>query len=131
MCDRCRRRVRSGGCTEAPRGGPAGRPRTGETILGGTDYGPESDTLEAVRLCLERGADVNEVDANGVTALHDAVVRGPDVLRLLLDHGAKRDMKDTRGRTPLDVAQGVRAPGEAQRMKTSPLREASAAFLRR
>jgi ankyrin repeat protein len=105
--------------------------RTGETILGGTDYGPESDTLEAVRLCLERGADVNEADANGVTALHDAVVRGPDVLRLLLDHGAKRDVKDKRGRTPLDVAQGVRAPGEAQRMKTSPLREASAAFLQR
>jgi ankyrin repeat protein len=39
-----------------------------------------------------------------VTALHDAVVRGPDVLRLLLDHGAKLDMKDKRGRTPLDVA---------------------------
>ncbi len=32
--------------------------RTGETILGGSDYGPESDTLEAVRLCLERGANV-------------------------------------------------------------------------
>ncbi|MEP7304000.1 MAG: ankyrin repeat domain-containing protein [Acidobacteriota bacterium] len=105
--------------------------RTGETILGGKDYGPESDTLEAVRLCLEKGASVNDVDANGVTALHDAVVRGPDVLRLLLDHGATLDVKDKRGRTPLDVAQGVRAPGEAQRMNTSPLREASAAFLRR
>jgi len=104
--------------------------RTGETILGGKDYGPESDTLEAVRLCLEQGASVNDVDANGVTALHDAVVRGPDVLRLLLDHGATLDVKDTRGRTPLDVAQGVRAPGESQRMNTSPLRAASAAFLR-
>jgi hypothetical protein len=39
-------------------------------------------------------------------------------------------VKDKRGRTPLDVAQGVRAPGEAQRMKTSALREASAVFLR-
>ena len=105
--------------------------RTGETILGGKDYGPESDTLEAVRLCLEQGASVNDVDANGVTALHDAVVRGPDVVRLLLDHGATLDVKDKRGRTPLDVAQGVRAPGESQRMNTSPLREASAAFLRR
>jgi ankyrin repeat protein len=104
--------------------------RTGETILGGSDYGPESDTVEAVRLCLERGANVNAADANGVTPLHDAVVRGPVVLRLLLDHGAALDVKDTRGRTPLDVAQGVRAPGEAQRMKTSPLREASAVFLR-
>jgi ankyrin repeat protein len=103
--------------------------RTGETILGGSDYGPESDTLEAVRLCLEHGANVNEADANGVSPLHDAVVRGPDVLRLLLDHGARLDVKDKRGRTPLDVAKGVRAPGEAQRMKTSPLRAASADFL--
>jgi hypothetical protein len=48
----------------------------------------------------------------------------------LIDHGATLDEADKRGRTSLDVAQGVRAPGEAQRMKTSPLREASAAFLR-
>jgi ankyrin repeat protein len=105
--------------------------RTGETILGGSDFGPESDTLEAVRLCLERGATVNDVDANGISPLHDAVVRGPDVLRLLLDHGAQLDVKDKRGRTPLDVAQGVRGPGEAQRMKTSPLRAASADFLKK
>ena len=76
------------------------------------------------------GANVNEADANGVTPLHDAVVRGPAVMKLLIDHGATLDVKDKRDRTPLDVAQGVRAPGEAQRMKTSPLREASAAFLR-
>jgi len=104
--------------------------RTGETILGGSDFGPESDTLDAVRFCLERGAIVNDADANGVTPLHDAVVRGPEVLRLLLDHGAALDVKDKHGRTPLDVAQGVRAPGEAQRMKVSPLRQASALFLR-
>jgi hypothetical protein len=72
---------------------------------------------------------VNEGDANGVTPLHDAVVRGPDVLRFLLDHGAKLDVKDKRGRMPLDVAQGVPAPGEQNRMRTSPLREASAVFL--
>ena len=52
------------------------------------------------------------------------------VVHLLIEHGAAVDAKDKRGRTPLDVAQGVRLPGEATRMKTSPMREASAVLLR-
>jgi len=104
--------------------------RTGETILGGTDYGEEPDAIEAVKLCLDRGADVNAVDEDGMTALHHAVPRGSTVVRLLVEHGAALDIKDKFGRTPLDVAQGVRAKGEAQRMRTSPIREASAVLLR-
>ena len=104
--------------------------RTGETILGGLDFGPESDAIDAVRLCLERGADVHATDDDGLTALHHAVPRGAGVVQLLVDQGAVLDAKDKRGRTPLDVAQGVRLPGEATRMKTSPLREASAVLLR-
>ena len=73
--------------------------RTGETILGGTDYGPESDAMEAVKLCLERGADVNAADDDGLTALHHAVVRGSGVVRLLVEHGAALDAKDKQGRT--------------------------------
>ncbi len=104
--------------------------RTGETILGGLDYGPESDAIDAVRLCIERGADVNATDEDGLTALHHAVPRGAGVVQLLVDHGASVETKDKRGRTPLDVAEGVRLPGEATRMKTSALREASAKLLR-
>ena len=104
--------------------------RTGETILGGTDYGEESDAIEAVTLCLDRGADVNAADEDGLTALHHAVVRGSGVVRLLVERGAALDVKDKHGRTPLDVAQGVMAPREQQRMRTSPLREASAVLLR-
>ena len=104
--------------------------RTGETILGGLDFGPESDAIEAVKLCLNRGADVMATDDDGLTALHHAVPRGAGVVQLLLDNGAVLDAKDKRGRTALDVAQGVRLPGEATRMKTSALREASAVLLR-
>ena len=64
--------------------------RTGETILGGTDYGEESDAIEAVTLCLKRGADVHAADADGLTALHHAVVRGSGVVRLLVEQGAGR-----------------------------------------
>ena len=73
---------------------------------------------------------MNATDEDGLTALHHAVPRGAGVVQLLVDHGASVDAKDKRGRTPLDVAQGVRLPGEATRMKTSPLREASAVLLR-
>ncbi len=104
--------------------------RTGETILGGLDYGPESDAIDAVTLCLERGADVNDTDEDGLTALHHAVPRGAGVVQLLVDHGASVETKDKRGRLPLDVAEGVRLPGEATRMKTSTLRQASATLLR-
>jgi ankyrin repeat protein len=104
--------------------------RTGETILGGLDYGPEADAIEAVKLCLQRGADVHDIDEDGLTALHHAVPRGAGVVQLLVDHGAALDARDKRGRTALDVALGVRLPGEATRMKTSPLREASAVLLR-
>ena len=104
--------------------------RTGETILGGQDYGPEADAIEAVKLCLERGGDVMAIDDDGLTALHHAVPRGAGVVQLLVDHGAALDTKDKRGRTPLDVAEGVRLPGEATRMRVSPLRQASGVLLR-
>jgi len=83
-----------------------------------------------VKLCLLRGADVHDTDEDGLTALHHAVPRGAGVVQLLVDHGATIDARDKRGRSALDVALGVRLPGEATRMKTSPLREASAVLLR-
>src|SRR4029434_4365071 len=104
--------------------------RTAEHILRGLDFGPESDAIEAVKLCLERSGDVMATDDDGLTALHHAVPRGAGVVQLLGDHGAARDTKDKRGRTPLDVAEGVRLPGEATRMRVSPLRQASAVLLR-
>jgi ankyrin repeat protein len=67
----------------------------------------EANAIEAIRLCLENGVDINAVDARGQTALHGAALKGYDhVVQFLTDHGAKPDLKDKRGLTPLDFALG-------------------------
>jgi ankyrin repeat protein len=70
----------------------------------------EESSIEAIKLCLDRGVDINAFNTNGTTAVHSAVQRGAQkVVRYLADHGAKLDMKNKQGRTPLDIAQGVGA----------------------
>jgi uncharacterized protein len=68
----------------------------------------DSEFLEAARLCLERGADVNAVNSQGFAAMHGAANRGFDkMIRLLAEHGARLDIKDKQGRTPMTFAEGV------------------------
>jgi ankyrin repeat protein len=63
--------------------------------------------LEAVRLCLEKGADVNAANATGLTAVMGAANRGSDdILEVLVRAGARLDVQDNQGRTPLRWAQG-------------------------
>jgi uncharacterized protein len=71
------------------------------------------DAVEAVKACLDGGADVNAVNEVGETPLHAAVAQGPAMVALLAERGAKLDVKDKQGRTPLDVAisAGAAAPG--------------------
>jgi len=70
----------------------------------------EDSSIEAIKLCLDRGVDINAFNTNGTTAVHSAVQRGaPKVVRYLAAHGAKLDMKNKQGRTPLDIAEGVGA----------------------
>jgi ankyrin repeat protein len=72
----------------------------------------EESSLEAIKLCVEHGVDINAFNANGGTALHNAVTRGaPKIVQYLADQGAKLDMRDKQGRTPLDIALGVGAGG--------------------
>ncbi|HET9215327.1 MAG TPA: ankyrin repeat domain-containing protein [Terriglobia bacterium] len=79
------------------------------TGRGGRTLTPDTPMFQAIRLLLERGADVNATGANGATLLHQAVDRGEPFVRLLVERGAKLDLKDAGGRTPLDIALGVPA----------------------
>jgi ankyrin repeat protein len=64
--------------------------------------------MEAVKLCLEKGADVNAVNSMGFTALTGAVNRGSDdIVEFLVNHGARMDIIDKEGRTLQDWAEGV------------------------
>jgi len=68
----------------------------------------EDEYLEAAKLCLEKGADVNAINNQGFTPMHGATNRGFDkMVQLLFDHGSKLDVKDKQGRTPTTFAEGV------------------------
>jgi uncharacterized protein len=69
--------------------------------------GPEQ-LLAAVKFCVELGMDVNAVNSMGITAVMGAANRGSDdILEFLVAQGARLDVADNEGRTPLDWAHGV------------------------
>ncbi len=71
------------------------------------DEGPAA-LLEAVKLTHALGNDVNAVNSMGVAAIHGAANRGAnDVIEYLAANGARLDIADKQGRTPLDWAAGV------------------------
>ena len=68
----------------------------------------EAEIVDAIKICLDAGTDINAVESNGRTALHGAAQKGYDqVVRFLAERGAKLDIKDRRGFTPLDAAMGL------------------------
>ena len=65
------------------------------------------EAFDAVGYLLERGADVNAVNARGRTALHGAAhIRSDANVQLLVDHGASINVADEKGITPLMIAEG-------------------------
>jgi len=74
------------------------------------EAGEEVEALEAVKLLLERGANVNDIDNNGDTPMHGAAYGAyPTVVKLLAEHGADPQIwkeKNKFGRTPLFIAEG-------------------------
>jgi uncharacterized protein len=69
--------------------------------------GTEAEALESLKVALETGLSLDQVNTRGETALHGAANRGADsIVQFLVDHGAKLDVKTKQGFTPLDVAMG-------------------------
>ena len=77
----------------------------------GEDAGTDSEGLEAVKVAVELGIDVNAVNKDGDTAMHGAAYKQfPSVVRYLAEHGANIDIwnrKNNQGWTPLRIAVGV------------------------
>ena len=76
----------------------------------GENPGTHEEALAAVKLAFEVGAgDVNAIDKEGETALHGAVYRGGaiPVMQFLIEKGARLDVVNKKGWTPLTAADGV------------------------
>src|SRR5205823_12056499 len=64
-------------------------------------------TLEAVKMAVDLGADLNAANSKGQTALHAATYQGEgDVIQFLAEKGANLNAKDMYGETPLTIALG-------------------------
>src|SRR5438034_825856 len=82
----------------------------------GESAGANEEAFEAVKLCYELGNDVNAVDANGDTALHGAAHRGSnEIVKFLVEKGARLDAVNVLGWTPWIVADGVLYPNTYNR----------------
>ena len=74
----------------------------------GESPGLPEEVDQAVKLCLELGADATTVDAAGNTALHGAAVWGANgAVEALVAAGAKLDLKNKKGQTPWRIAEGA------------------------
>ena len=69
----------------------------------------EARRLEAVKVAAELGVDVNAANADGDTALHAVAVQGYDtVVKFLVEKGARLDVRNAEGQTPLGAAMASR-----------------------
>jgi ankyrin repeat protein len=79
--------------------------------LPGEEAGTDAEAVEAVKMLLALGGDVNAVDTGGDTAMHGAAYKHlPGVAQLLGDSGAKVEIwnrKNKAGFTPIDIAAGI------------------------
>jgi ankyrin repeat protein len=92
------------------------------------DYATPAELLESVRVLVAAGADVNAVSEAGQTPLHFGAQASDDIVKFLASSGAKLDVKDKQGRTPVEMALGVGLHGHAGGPPT--VREGTANLLR-
>ena len=85
------------------------------------DYATDAEMLAAAKALVALGAEINAVSAAGQTAMHFAAQAADtnlpppsdDMVRFLAAHGAKLDVADKQGRTPVEMAQGKGLRGRA------------------
>ncbi len=67
--------------------------------------------VDTAAFLVKQGADIHASDSNGATALHIAARpwwrENVELLEILLTAGARRDARDSHGRTPLDLARAA------------------------
>jgi ankyrin repeat protein len=81
---------------------------------------PETSALEAVKMTLELGNDVNAANAAGETALHAAAYWGADsVVQFLVGKGANVNARNKKLWTPLVIAEGIYQGGGVKYFPTT------------
>jgi ankyrin repeat protein len=80
--------------------------RDGSPAAPSYDQGSERDAIEAIKLCMQSGLDINAATNTGETTLHAAISgRGSlPIVRFLVENGADLGARNKQGRTPLEVA---------------------------
>ena len=74
-------------------------------------------SFDCARALLDAGADANAVEHGGFTPLHQAAETGDlALIRLLLERGARKDVRDDEGRRPRDLAAAQDHAEAAQRL---------------
>lgn len=102
-----------------------GYDRYGRLMFNDDTASRQQHDLEAVKLVLAMGGDVNVLNDHGQNVMHGAAYSGNDsVVQLLADEGARLDVADNEGLTPLSIADGMWFSG------TFLVRETTAALLR-
>jgi uncharacterized protein len=65
----------------------------------------EAKAIDVVKMCLDRGAEIDAFNDLGQTALHGAAALGANaIVTFLAERGARLTIRDKEGRTPLDLA---------------------------
>lgn len=90
------------------------------------DPGTETEVVEAIKVALELGNDINAIDKNGESVMHGAAYKQiPAAIRLLAERGAKIELwnrKNRKGWTPLQITKGVH---RGMNIQKSPATEAA------